>query len=268
MGEPVLSDPQFSVAKILRPFAGFEAVYQGQAARIPIQVTQGGEALDANAGKPGYAPNLLKGLSIPMGARLLIWLPSLNASVIQPPPSPLPYKWEITWRMRDVFDFRQSRIPYHYPKQGLGVPDGVSPRVVIPAAAHGSVYNQAEPATPPIDVGVVQNIRTEDITARGRAYGAGTGTDLPLIPAGTPGAFEQGILPTTLFQAPRPIYDVFEVMAAGDELMLGLHRDQTGAANWDFAVGGIDQIVSTFLGTGTGRAFPDVGVYVMIGVAP
>lgn len=258
MGEPVLSDPQFSKSFITRPFAGFETVYTALVpATTPVQFTEGGQALDPQAGKPGYDPNLVRGLGVPMGARVLLWIPNVfaQAGVVV-----IPYIWKLTWRLRNVFDFRQSRIPYHYPKQGEGVPDGASPRTVIPAANHVIIVNQAEPG----GVGVMtQNVRIEQL----RPEPAAVGQDLlPLLPGGGTGVIQQGLLdpatfgPNTPF---KPLYVPVEVAAAGDELLIGVLRDSGG--NWDFA--GIDLTFANLFGSASGQNLPDIGLYVHVGTS-
>ena len=79
MGQTVLVDAQFGIAKILRPYAGFEADYQGNQVSNAIALTERGIALDPLAGKPGYAPNLLRGLPVSLGARIVLWIPNVVA---------------------------------------------------------------------------------------------------------------------------------------------------------------------------------------------
>jgi hypothetical protein len=258
MGEPVLSDAQFTKSFILRPYTGFETDYTPAVpSQTPVQFSEGGEPLDPQAGKPGYDPRLVRGLGVPMGARVLIWLPIVFAQV---GPTPISYVWRLTWRLRNVFDYRKSRIPFHYPKQGEGVPDAGSPRTVIPAAYHSIIVNQAEPA----GVGVMtQNVRIEQF----RPEPAAAGTDLlPLLPGGGPGILQQGLLdpaafgPNTPF---KPLYLPVEVAAVGDQLMIGALRDSGG--NWDFA--GIDLTFANLFGSASGRTFPDIGLYVETGTS-
>jgi hypothetical protein len=284
MSENVLADAQFGIARILRPFSGFEAIYEGQLATRQIMLTQvltppGGAALDDRAGADGYDPNLVRGLKVPMGARVLIWFPKITPdNTLTVPPIPdIRYLWTVQWRMRNTFDFRQSRIPYHYPKQGQGVPDtsgGVpAARVVIPGA------NQ----TRFVDA-LSKNALIEVYTFGGTYANALGGFGNPINPNGVAGAIQQGILdpatfPGSAFGATSSFYQVLETQAAGDELLIGLTRaDPTPGAvlsNWEFGQNpaAFDREVSIFLGIGsvapppTGP-FPDVGVYVMVGSAP
>jgi hypothetical protein len=253
-----MSDPQFTKTTILRPFDGFADVYEGvSAATRPIMFTEGGTALDLDAGKTGYAAGLCRGISTPMGARALLWLPRVSPSGA----ATVAYDWTIFWRLRNVFDFRQRRIPYHYPKQGLGQPDTGSPRVVIPVGHHSMVYNQTEPAG---NVTQSQHVVVERL---GVLVGgdAGTGTEgLPLLPDGSIGTLQQGVLPmpSVFGQFPRkPAYTIHEVMCAGDELLIGVTRAAvSGESDWVFGV--TDRELRLIF-----EGFPDVGVYLHVGTS-
>ena len=288
MAETVLADAQFGIEHILRPFAGFESVYQGQSAARQIMLSEvvggtGGAALDEQAarGVAGYDPALVKGLAVPLGARVLIWLPKIQPQNL---PTAQRYNFSIQWRLRNVFDFRQLRTPYHYPKQVPGVPDTTggpaSPRVVLPVASQTTVYVTAEPsATGPTSTDtVVQNARTESVSVGGIYPGAING--LPFVPGGATGVLQQGILdPASVIGggggAQSGFYQLLETQAAGDELLIGMWRDDSVVADWDFGspvVGQVDSQVSQFLGADvtsiTPTSFPDIGVYVSFGTAP
>ncbi len=260
----VLADAQFGIVRILRPYAGFETDYQGQAATIPIMFTEKSRAIDklAAAGTTGYAPNLVRGLEVPVGARLVIWLPTIRVTAA----AIIPYIYSFWWRFRNVGDNRLDQKPFHYPKQLPGVADTTpappAPRVVIPAANQTIIYTQVEPAT--ALTRVTQNLRSEDLNV---------GTleqSLPLIPGGATGAIQQGLLDPSAFPtvADQPIYQVHEISAVGDELLIGVTRNIAEDANWGFANGEPDDQFSDFLGTGLTVPTPDIGVYVSTGAAP
>ena len=270
MSQNVLADAQFGIVKILRPYAGFDSqvggasgAYQGKPGGVPIMFTEGGMALDQQAGKPGYDPNLLRGLSVPLGSRLLLWLPEIETTQAN-----ATYQWAFFWRLRNTFDFRTSRIPYHYPKQGLGVSDTSSgsalARVVIPAANHVSIYNGVEPLAGSF-LPAAQNIHAEFLATRALL------PSQPLLPNGNSGAYQQGLAdPGGFFGslAFLPAYQPFEIQTLGDELLLGLVK---GAPVWDFGslgAPGDDFAVSAIFGNGTGKVYPDVGVYALTGTAP
>lgn len=264
-------DPQFGVVKILRPWSGFAATYAGKVASAPLMFSEGGNALDPLAGTTGYSPSLLAGLKVPLGARVLLWLPVLTAILAGPPVSYWNYKWQVTWRFRNVYDFRQSRIPFHYPKQSDGVADTLTPaapsRVVIPAATDPVLYAQPRPE-------LWQGSNNFGPTALVQAEFPmvdGTNTPLaPYIPGGTAGYYEQGLTnPATTSQGPT--YIAYEVQAKGDEMLIGVSRDAlanygtTPATEtfWDFVR--IDTMINSFFGSGSSS---DIGVYVTMGIAP
>lgn len=261
----VLADAQFGTARILRPFSGFRAAYQGQAATKPIMLTEvvdppGGEPLDqlAAVNTPGYAPNLIRGVDVPLGSRVVIWLPKVGPFSADPAAR---YDWIIGWRLRNVYDYRQTRAPYHYPKQEAGVPVGGNPRVVIPAAVQTIVYSQT-PAPAAAGAIAASSAYPETLGTGGSALG-GTVSGIPLVATATDGTFEQGLSPSAAGQ--QPTYMIHEVQAVGDEMLIGVSRSTSFGANWNFtAFGSEDYILGSFLGDD----YPDIGVYVLTGSAP
>jgi hypothetical protein len=256
-----MGEPQFSKSFILRPYAGFEAIYNNTSSSNPIMFTEGGKALDVNAGKPGYDPELVRGVPVPMGARAILWLPRIMAGTAE---SFIPYDWRFQFRLRSTFDFRQDRAPYHYPKQSEGVPDGVSPRVVIPAAYQTLVYNQAE------STGNVTTVSQHILQERMQVFRGPVINQNPKNPSGNAGVIQQGLMPISDAMAESALYMIFEFMCAGDELILGASRGTVnGDSNWDFDLpAGQDTLFGQEFGSlATGGPFPDVGVYLHVGTA-
>lgn len=285
----VAAEPQFVGWKTLRPFEGFEAVYQGGTVLSPIQCTEvelgtGGTAIDplAEAGTPGYAPNLIKGLPCVLGQRCMVKLPLMRWDPTGA--LDLHYNWVITWRDRSVIDNRKTGQPYHNLRQGPGIPDTTSgsplPRVVVPASWHTIPYAEAEPSPPPAPGSLADNkryiakLRIDDFSSRVQVNTpvTGGGLLLPLLPDGTNGAYQQGVMdPASLLgalgNAESPGAMTIEMQCAGDELLVGVYRDDPGGApTWDFA--GNDVYLSYALGNGSGEALPDLGVKVSFGIAP
>lgn len=283
-GKTVVADAQFGIARILRPYPTFTTVYEGKPAWTQIMMTEvvngtGGDAIDAfaAASTAGYDPNLVKGLSVPIGSRVIIWFPKLFFVTGD---TTSRYRYTLQWRLRNVFDFRQGRTPYHYPKQSQGIPDTTggssSPRVVIPAANQTVIYNQ-EPQPAGAAATVAANMRIEDITPGGD-YPSGGASDfrgLPFNPSGQVGVIQQGIMDPASGTfggqgvADAAFYQTHEVQAVGDELLIGLWRPTVdGAANWTF--NGADTVVRNFFGSNpdTGSPLSDLGIYVMCGSAP
>lgn len=270
----VLADAQFGAARILRPFANFVDLYQGQPVSTPIMLTEvvdppGGEPLDplAQVNTPGYSPRLLRGIDVPLGSRVVLWLPALTA-LVAAPSTIARYEWTLCWRLRNVFDYRQARIPWHFPKQDAGFPETgpeAGARVIIPCATQTLPYPETpEPAG--TIANVVTNLRQEAVST-GR-----TPPSNPLIPSGGIGYYQQGLGdPNASPIFSQPLYQIHEVQAVGDELLIALTRNGDVVPNWDFNTPLLnDWQVNFYLG-GTGAAAPprpDIGVYVLTGSAP
>lgn len=274
MGQPVLADAQFGITRILRPFTDFETDYEGVACTTPIQFTEAGRALDPLAGTEGYASNLVRGLHVPIGSRVVIWIPAVAVVVAGSPP----YKWVFVWRLRGLADNRRARGVYHLSKQGAGVPDttggGSSPRVIRPACGHAIIYNNAKPAG---NISrVAQDLQVEDIAARPVSASMLSPDMRPLVPGGSRGAYQQGLLdPNPVPPGAGPVADVplcdpIELQALGDELLIGAYRDSIpDHTTWEFdPATGYDRGFDVLFGDGSGTTFPDIGVYVLPGSAP
>jgi hypothetical protein len=257
---PVTADAQFGVVRVLRPFTGFEAVYTGQSADIPLMFTEGGQALDkfAEEGRPGYDPHLLAGLTVPVGARALLWIPNLTYDTGA---GDAPYTWSFWWRYRSLADYLiDNQRTYHIARTATGVADtssGVAqPRFVIPAANQSVVYVQSEPAA--ALTRAVQNARAEDIN-----FGS-SNLPLPLLPDGSTGVMQQGVYnPALVTDANQPGFELHEFSGTGDELLIGISRSTGAVANWTFD--GADILITRLVGSNSAR---DVGVYAAIGTAP
>jgi hypothetical protein len=262
-----MDDAQFGIIKILKPYPTFTTDYQGKTVIAPIMFTEGGLPLDAEAGTPGYSPYLIRGLSVPMGARISMWLPLFGGVVGS---SVWLYKWAFTFRLRNVFDFRSQRKAYHYPKQGVGVPDGTFPfpglpQVVIPAAMHSTLYAQPRPEllmTPP-SFAPTAILQTDLLMVDPTNVSAP-----PFIPGGHVGYPQQGITDPNAPAGVVPESYLFcEIEAGGDELLIGMTRDAASnygtpdtVSTWDFVADHADSSMAAFLASS-----PDIGVYVNTG---
>jgi hypothetical protein len=241
----------------------FGGSYQWMPGSCPLMFSESGIALDDLAGTPGYSPTLVRGLSVSMGARVMIWLP--NFQLFGDGEGASDYKWGISWRLRNTYDFRVARRAYHYPKQSPGVPDtsapvGMQDRVVIPAAWNAVLYNGTSPSSgyPSVTNAYTEFLKTHLLST----------DSAPLSPNGLTGVMQQGVQdvefdPTA---AVCPTYQIVETQALGDELLIGLYKGApTPTAQWNFDVfpPGPDFQLAFLLGN-----YPDLGVYVMTGSAP
>lgn len=299
VSQNVLADAQFTVAAVLRPFEGFEAVYQGQSVFTPI-VFPG--TLDEDAGKPGFSPYLLRGLSVPMGAKVQLWFPAVVGTIDNQPLGD--YKYLLIWRLRNVADFAARQRPFHLKKDSFGASDTfLAPtppdRYVLPAATETVVYQQAEPATfppafisPGAGLGV---LRSETIAVPSDLTETFASAGLPLLPPnaappfanGFPvppgtnlvplGAYQQGVIdPRYSNTAPTALFRPYFTVAKGDELIIACARNNPNESilTWDFS--GPDFQFSNLYGTNafppsgttSHRPFSDLGIYVFTGSNP
>jgi hypothetical protein len=271
VSQNVLADAQFTLAAVLRPFDGFEFVYQGQAIFTPIAFPG---VLDPDAGKPGFSPYLLKGLQVPMGAKVQLWFPAvvgLDTNQEGDPPI-LDYKYQLVWRLRNVGDFSRRQIPYHLSKESFGAPDtflagtAANPlnQFVLPASTETVVYQQPEPGpTPPNDSDPGPgrgNLRTDLVAVPSDLLSVLPPTvGLPLLPpnaapnfnGGFPGFptppgvdvtplgfLQQGIIdPRISNAAPGALFRPYFTIAKGDELIILAYRNNVldGHLVWNFS---------------------------------
>jgi hypothetical protein len=263
----VAADAQFTVARVLKPFEGFEDVYQGQDPFRPVAFPGG---RDPRAGEDGFSPNLMRGHPVPLGSRILVWIP-LAVTQREGTTAIQRYNYSFVWRLRNVRDFRQDRRPYHYPRQSPGAPNDAGPtpgpRFVIPACIDTVLYEQAEPIGP--GVPAVQR-------AYQQTYTIGLGYELatfPILPGGASGEYQQGVLnpiDVGLVGAGGAIFTPLWLDAMGDELIIIATRTDQGSGKWDFTATGIDHAFSDVYGTGNGAhpSYPDIGIYVFSGSNP
>lgn len=244
--------------------------YQDVPSVVPIMFSQAGlGARDELAGSLGYSPNLIRGLSVPMGSNVLLWLPQIGATDSTPSTS---YYWAVSFRLRNTYDFRTSRRSYHYPRAGEGVPDTArlssakSPRVVIPSAWTTRLY----PACPKPASGPAGDALVTTTVATGPVF-----TAMPILPGGAKGEMQQGIANPKLGTtggvgdvAYMPAWQTLSIPALGDEMMISLYKLGSTADVWDFTSATADEQLAFLFGDASGQELPDVGIYVFTGASP
>lgn len=256
-----LVDAQFSVARVFRPFAGFENVYQGESGSIPIAIPGN---LDPDASKTGFDSNLLAGISMPLGAKAILWFPTIfNRTVdgltIQP------YQYTIVWRLRNLRDFRNTRAPYHFPKQSFGennqfvIPSGVNTIIAegIPRStdATNSQFEQKRSSSSEV---TIENMSFQSAVA-----------NAPLTPAGNVGAYQQGLAQGDVGSNTSVTFNPVQLDVLGDEMLIIVNKVTAG--DWSFdSVGGADAGFSAFFGTAdnTRQPIQSMGIYVFTGSNP
>lgn len=262
--QTVAEDPQYGTEALLRPQSNFQAIYQNQNIANPLYWYPNGEALDPRAGQPGVSPRLVRGLRVTPGSTLQLWLPNLvYLDLAADPPQARGYRWSIIWRLRNLFDFNQARIPWHLVRS-RGAADtrfGDQARTLLPAAYHGLWYNfPPVPGPQFVNAGrCLSQLRAEDFLANANALQG------PLLdPSGTTGDIQQGVFdPAAIGGGELPFFLCAEVkVPMADEMLLACYRpEEPGVPDaWGFEATEPDNTFATFLG-----ATPDLGVFVFLG---
>lgn len=273
-------DAQMNIVRVLKPFENFERVYQGKQVNIPIAFP-GTRDKRAEERAPGFDPNLLRGIPVPQGARVLLWFPMCMFPE-NPPQSLSPfqlYSYRLIWRFQNLAGYRNpaaltKRAPYHLARQSPGaadtsiIPFPGLPRVTIPASWHVVAYQQPEPAG---GLSGSVNIHVEQITPRLDNL---VQFVQPLLPDGQKGVVEQGVAdPASVPGAVMPLFMPFWTDAEGDELIIEVNRTTATPDPldvWDFTDKTKDLAFSNIYGTGNGQheSFRDIGIYMQTGTTP
>ena len=290
----VLVHPDFSITRTLRGYKDFEDVYQGVSStqnviwlsdrpsgkdpQAEVAFTKLQSEINSLSGviPPGglvtndtaISPWLQRGVPVPLGATIVVWLPYFQANVpafLVGRPNPMEYI--VAWRTRSPSVYRQNRQPYHDGFDGIGQTDDGSgknfqatgsatpiftgtakERRVIQGSWECLRYAQTEPT-----VGT-DFIATEDVWSLKLSVAPTPGVQPlpPLFPyfkttaPSSPvlGDITQGVLknggPGFFPFGTTPLYVPVTMKCKGDELILGVKTlvpptelDPTGALNFD-----------------------------------
>lgn len=291
-------EAQSGVARIMKPAVGFEAYIQGTRAAETVGSVESEKVpffewidrkppnpLDPLSGTPGYASNLLNYMPVPKGATVQLKIPFIpgGGSI------PVFYRYFISFRDSNLqrsndFAKRGETRPYHIPYQSPGQPDTTAPpgsqdRVVIPAYLDSLAVHVPPP--PPYGLGSQPAFNANPVWTNPqviipRPYILRA----PLIAAGTRAIHQQGILDPAAFtvEAGASAGNTFEIVCAGDEMIIEADREFTGLEGtdpgttpfWDFS--DTDSGFSDFYGNGSLHTphtpIPELGIYVYILAAP
>lgn len=278
MSQAVLADAQFSVARVFRPFLGFESIYEGVTSRRPILIPG---TLDPDAGRPGYATNLVSGISVPFGSKVMLWVPTIylnSGDAENPDLLVVPYRYQFIWRLRNIRDYqiRRGRSAYHFPRQS----PGAGGNVVVPSAQNIVVFEGPQQTFDSLATAPGSQFSSEVFathqTVLERIEFESTTPLAPFIPgAATPAAYQQGVATFTGVTVDQQVtFNCLQLDAQGDELLIAVDRlggmgEVTSATAWDFAnPNGVDFGLSLFFGAGSGSIIRDLGVYVFTGSNP
>lgn len=260
----VLADAQFSAAKIIKPFRDFEQVYQGQRVDTPIAIPGN---LDPLAGKPGFDSNLLAGVPVPLGSKLILWMPTIYIQLGASQLEDIQYQYRIVWRLRNLQDFALTRAAYHFPRQS----PGVSSQYVVPSAGHSILWEQTPVVGPSGTPRFQTKTEFHSQSVMESISFPSTVVKPPLVPSGAQGSFQQGIGTGGLLGSNQTVsYNAVQFDVVGDEFMVLVTRKPriNSDETWDF--GDTDSGFSAFFGTANGMRQPikDLGIYVMTGANP
>lgn len=263
-------DAQMTNVRVLRPFEGFQQVYQGVSASTPIAMP-GLRDPRAAAKQPGFDPDLLAGIPVPQGARVLLQIPLTP----NPGVGSQVYSYRIVERYNNLNDYRdpprnQARPPFHFPRSSPGAPDTTSgvalARTLRPASWRDVGFEQPEVL---LENGKLVLRPEEIVVGRGGIINIGR----PLLQDGKQGVLQQGVLDpaTNPLAATVPLFLPFWFDAEGDEIIiLATREDIAQPPTWDFTDPDADLGFSNIYGTGNGSHdnFPDLGIYVQTGTTP
>ncbi len=264
MSEAVLNDAQVTLFQAVRPPKNFEAIYQGLDGTIPIAFPG---TLDPNAGKPGYAANLLAGIPVPFGGRLCVQIPMVIDMYTSEPN----YAYQFLWRTRnqqayvDAITSGRSAPGFHLPSEQPGRNEvqtiADSDRFFIPGSNDVEIFESAAP----VGAGAAT------LTIRQQIYIPQLADSWvqPKTPAGGNGVWQQGVYQySNNVNCSGPTYFPIWIDVGGDELMILAYKlpiDESPVAAWDFS--GADLGFSNTYGNNGGALpiNPNVGILVASG---
>ena len=269
MSEAVLADAQFSVARVFRPFEGFEDVYEGKPVRQPIAIPGN---LDQDASKDGFDPNLISGIPVPFGSKIMLWIPTIFQDTGGGDFLVVPYRYQFIWRLRNLRDFKERRAAYHFTRESPGA--GSPPEFVVPAAQKGVIFEGPKltlnTSPPTSQFAMTDEVFADHEVVNERLTFPSLVTLPPLTPSGVNASYEQGVatLPGSDSNE-TALFNSIQLDAEGDELLIMVDlRDDDDSKTWNFAANQSDGGFSQFYGTGSGAIIRDLGIYVFTGSNP
>lgn len=252
--------------RALKPFPNFESRYQGQAGNLPIAFPGVIDNL-AQSGISGYDPNLLAGMTVPLGAQISIWIPQTieDGSASEGPPTVNAlYQYQILWRARTIKDYvlgqteaqttnTQSYSSYHIRNNSIGQPEaqGADPtlkRFWLPGAIETIVLQQTEPSG---GVPVPSHLRGQYLQPIADPIWVP-----PLTPSGASAIWQQGAYTVSSSAAcGGPSFLVYTTIARGDEFTIIASKIDPDPP-WDFTTDDPGDIAfSNTYGNNNGKNF-------------
>ena len=254
-----MSKPVMSVARILRPYQGFEYYYGLQGGQSipgdqPIRLQPVNPTLINRVPAPpvdpyafdeaarqavnGYSPRL--GAMLPMsslGSMVLVYLPQIPYvnEAIQGA-TPFVYSFVPVWRMRTIADWRRSRKQGNIPLERFGAPDttvgAAGDRYIIPACRGAAIYMRPEPTTTPGVIPLPANIAHQMAYPEGvgMATGSTASTWRPPIAPTTAGGVDmftqQGVVDAAVGSGDgaQPFFRPYWIKVCGNELSFDVYK--------------------------------------------
>lgn len=262
---------QYGMAKVVRPdLTALSLRYQGKASSIPIAWPGVKDTLSDDVLTAGQT-NIVAGTPTPLGSKVFVWIPQFLrwTSEVRGSMELVPYAWRFVWRLRNPEYYTkmqqkgQQTAGYHFPSVRK-----LSGYVTIPSAVDAGIY-VGQTGTPPFDAASVQQLsqvveKVENwyqprATVLGNTFSIGGADRRPLDSLGAPLYLEQGSTLTAYNQIMIAGWNIVELTALGDDLVILQSADDT-SGTWDFTDVYKDQVMYQTLTDN-----PDFGVYVLIG---
>jgi len=253
-----VNEAQFGIARLYRPdLLALTHVYQGRSAKIPVAIPG---VLDSHAGSDGNLFNLLAGIPVSLGSRVIVWLPALAQMVGSSAGIRVaPYNYRFLWRMQDS----ACGGSFHLPGKSSGT--RVLPAAIDTLKVTGNSVAGTWGTPVPLGDSKNQVLLTENVVNPAATVPLNlsilTGIDTqPLDVHGVPMQFEEGMLNSIPGLGDFYLsYNAIQLDAMGDELSIFLNPvDMTGT--WDFTDPTKDQPLYSML-----NQYPGFGIYVLGG---
>lgn len=260
---------QFSISKIVRPdLTAMAGQYQGKSSEIPICWPG---TIEAGGVGSGYI-NLMQGTPVPLGGRLIIWLPSFIrwTSSQKAAVQVIPYAWRFVWRLRnaEMFsrDFQSGKqTAFHFSSGDMR--NGI---FTVPAAVSAGIL--VGPAmTPPFDpsnisqlaqqLELVENWAQPNSTVLGDVTALGSPDLRPILANGGRAFLEQARGNASYPQANLTTlvsWNPIVIDALGDDLVI--LQTSVSSGTWSFTDPYSDKLLYQALYDN-----PDIGIYIMSG---
>jgi hypothetical protein len=253
-----VNEAQFGIAHLYRPdLLALTHRYQGISAKVPIAVPG---TLAKDAGDSGNASDLMAGIPVSLGSRVIVWLPSITQMVGSSAGIRVaPYNYRFLWRLCDA----NRGGSFHLAGKTGG--NRTLPAAIDTLKVTGNPV--AGTWGTPVVLGDQKNqvLLTENVINPAATIPLGLATlggldTAPLSVNGVLMHFEEGIHNTIPGLGEFYLsYNAVQLDAMGDELGIFINPvDMSG--NWDFTDPTKDQSFYEMLNT-----YPDFGIYVLCG---